>query len=744
MAVTALSAVTIERQGLTGLTDITKAAPSVSITQSAGGGRNAPLFTIRGQRQGDTLASVDPSVGVYIGDQLFKRTYGLDQVTFDMSSIQVLKGPQGTLFGLNTTGGNIIFQPAQPTNRFEGSVKVGIGNFNAKTIEGFVNLPLADGVALRLSGRYQKRDGYIKNVTTGQDSQDINGGGIRAILKLTPNDVFETTTTASYMTSDTNGTGWKLYGLQATNQAGTAPTSLYSGIGWSPAQLDGALARAQALGYYETNQNRTGIYAKTNPAWNISNTTVYKLSDSLTIKNIIGTRKYVTSYADDLDGSDLAILEYGNRQAGKEFSEEFQLLGTGPTRNWIIGAYYSSEEVDSYAYTITLVSPKLFGIQTPYKSSELAVNTGKSIFASATQKLDGLLNGLSLTLGGRYTWDERRAKYGTVYNYGVAPGTTTGFGSPSKGQYCGFSVTDPNMMKPVLNFSPATCMVDTTKNFEKFTYTASLDWKFAPNKLVYVSTRKGYRAGGFGTRATTAGQVLSSFAGDGTLAFFRPEVVKDIELGTKLDFKFDNGVFLRTNLAVYDQKYTDIQRLVPFTTPTGGISTNVMNAAKATIKGYEAEFVFRPTSWLDLSGSYSRTEPEYGQFISGGVDVAKVATFAGVPKDQMSLTARANLPTSGNLGQAAIQLGYYKQTSFYGQDSTDTQPLGLTPGYDIMNARFELNDIAGKPLNLAIFVNNLGNKKYLQFNYALQYSVGFASSLAAPPRMYGIELRYDW
>lgn len=70
--------------------------------------------------------------------------------------------------------------------------------------------------------------------------------------------------------------------------------------------------------------------------------------------------------------------------------------------------------------------------------------------------------------------------------------------------------------------------------------------------------------------------------------------------------------------------------------------------------------------------------------------------------------------------------------------------LGLTPGYDIMNARFELNDIAGKPLNLAIFVNNLGDKKYLQFNYALQYSVGFASSLAAPPRMYGIELRYDW
>lgn len=744
VAITAITSLGIQRQGLNGLTDITRAAPAVNVTQSAGGGRQIPLFTIRGQRQGDTLASVDPSVGVYIGDQLFKRAYGLDQVTFDMNSIQVLKGPQGTLFGLNTTGGNIIFTPNLPVDYFAASLKAGVGNFNDKSLDGFINLPLSQSVALRVAAHVEKRDGYIKNVVTGEDNQDMNGGGVRVSLKISPNDDFQTVFSGSYLTSSTNGTGFHLKGLQATNQAGTAPTSLYSPVGYPAATLAAELAADQALGFYQVRQNANN-YAKTKPAWNLANTTTYKLNDSITLKNIIGVRGYTADYAEDFDGSALSFLEYGNKQVGKEFSEEFQVLGSTEKLNWILGAYYFKEKVDSYSYTTALISPIFNFFYTPYKNEEKIENSTKSIFASGTQKLDSLLNGLSLTVGARYTWDTRKANYGTIYQYGTAS------------QYCGFSAAptpannnyatggDPDILNPVLHLNTSTCLIDVAKDFNKLTYAVTLDWKIAPGKLVYIAHRKGYRAGGFGTRATTSAQVLTfDSSGNASPSYFRPESVKDIELGTKLDFKWDNGAFLRTNIAVYNQDYTDIQRLVPFSTPGGGVATNVLNAAKATIKGFEFEGTFTPVSWLELTASVAHTDPKYKTFMAGGVNVASVATFAGSSHWQNNASVRVTLPTPDSIGKAAIQLNYYHQSAFAGQDNPDTEPFGVTPGYSVINGRFELNDIGGKPLDLDIFVNNLTDRKYENFNFGLQYNIGFGSYVAGPPRMYGMELRYHW
>jgi len=741
VAVTAISAATIERDGLKGLTDVTRAAPSVNITQSAGGGRQIPLFTIRGQRQGDTLASVDPSVGIYIGDQLFKRAYGLDQITFDTASIQVLKGPQGTLFGLNTTGGNIIFTPAVPVHHFEASLKAGIGNFNDRSVGGYVNLPLGSAVALRIAAHYETRDGYIKNVVNGQDDQDLDGGGVRMTLKIDPTNDASSLFTASYLTSRTHGAGFHLDALQPTGQDGLAPTSLYHF--WAPSVLAAELAGNQGLGYYQVDQDGVN-HATTKPAWNLANTTAYKINSSLSVKNILGMRGYTADYFEDFDGSALSFLEYGNRQAGKEYSEEFQLLGNTKTVNWIAGAYYFKEKVDAYSYTTALISPAFTFFYTPYKTEEKVENTTRSLFASETQKLDSLLDGLSLTLGARYTWDERAANYGTIYQYGT----------PS--QYCGFSAAptpannnypggDPNIVNPLLHLDTATCLIDVRKDFAKLTYTASLDWKFAPDKLIYIAHRKGYRAGGFNTRATTSAQVLA-FDGSGNagLVFFKPETVKDLEVGSKLDFHFADGGFLRTNIAIYSQDYANIQRLVPFTTPGGGVATNVLNAAKAKIDGWEFEGLYRPVEWFELSGSVAYTNPRYDSFIANGVDVSKAATFAGSSKWQQNLRARLKLPTPETVGKGALQLSYYRQSSFYGQDNLDTESFGLTPGYGLLNGRFELNDLGGKPVDLDVFVNNITGRKYSVFNYGLQYSIGFGAYVAGPPRMYGLELRYGW
>lgn len=741
VAVTALNAEAIERQGVVSVQDIRRIAPSTNVSQSAGGGRQIPLFTIRGQRQGDTLASVDPSVGIYVGDQLFKRTYGIDQISFDLGSVEVLKGAQGTLFGLNVTGGNIIFRPALPTDELAASVLVGIGNFDDRKIEGYVNIPLGEKAALRIAGRYEKRDGYVNVTARGgadllrpefkdggqvytnggksEDAQDLDGGAFRVTLKLNPTDALESIFTGNYMRSSTNGSGFKMTQF-------VAPSTLTSFQ--TAAVVQAAYDDTQALGFYQARSN-VRSYARTAPAWNVANTTSYEISDAVTLKNIIGYRKYKTNNFENIDGSDLRYMEYGTHQEGREVSEEFQVLGSADELNWIIGAYYMQEKVDAYSNSTSLISPAFDAFQTPYNVFENVKNTTKSIFGSATQKLDNIANGLSLTLGGRYTWDTRQAEFGTVYLIGKT------------GQYCGFGAALSGIAGNPYNYDPATCLVNLKKNFSKFTYSATLDWKVTPDVLVYFSNRKGYRAGGWGTRSQSVSQLVP----------FNPDSVVDFELGAKYSHRFDNGGSVTVNAALYRSNYSDIQRLVPYKDPvTNSVFTNVVNAANARIQGFELETTVRPNRFIELSGFVSHTDPKYKRFdvfdgVSGRtVNVADVADFSGTPRWQYGLSGRMSAALGSVAQEGAVQLTWYHQSEFSIQDRPYHAIYGRTPGYGLLNGRVELNKIGGQNINAAIFVNNLLDKKYVVANYSLEREIGFSSQLMGAPRMYGLEVRFSY
>ena len=743
-AITALNTEQLARKSVVGLADITRVAPSVNITQSAGGGRQIPLFTIRGQRQGDTLSSVDPSVGVYIGDVLFKRTYGLNQLLFDLGTVEVQKGAQGTLFGLNTTGGNIVFRPNLPTDRFEGQLKVGIGNYNDRVVDGFINLPLADWASLRIAGRYEKRDGYIHSTSrsgsmtyvsfrgfpgdaTGsgfvtstapgtQDQQDLDGGAIRATLKLNPTDRLQSIFTGSYVRSATAGSGFRL-----TDASAAAPY----GYVYSPAQLAQYQADSRALPFYDVYSN-VATYARTKPAWDVANTTSYELSDAITLKNVIGYRRYKTENFENMDGIDTGLIDYGTQQNGKEFSEEFQVLGKGDQISWIVGAYYEREHSTNFSFTYS-IADNGFG-STPYAPAEDVTNTTKAVFGQATQKLDNILEGLSLTAGGRYTWDTRKAAFGTVSYVGGV-------------RSCSFGPSVTNAPGNPYNYDASSCFVNLKTDFNKFTYALTLDWKVNRDLLLYAAHRKGYRAGGFGTRAVDA-QGLTPF---------RPDEVNDFELGAKYSHSFDNGMFFSTNAAVYKSNYSDIQRLVPRGVP-GGVVTDVVNAASATIKGLEIESTFRPVRWFELNGFVSHTDPRYNAFLVPGpvaavsctgtpCDVASVADFSGVPRWQYGIGGRVS-GELGNVGEGVFSLNWYHQSSYIMQDRSVHQPQGVTPGYGVLNGRIELNEIQGTKLSAAFFMNNITDKQYLVGNYALMSELGFASSLAGAPRMYGFELKY--
>ena len=293
--------------------------------------------------------------------------------------------------------------------------------------------------------------------------------------------------------------------------------------------------------------------------------------------------------------------------------------------------------------------------------------------------------------------------------------------------------------------SPATCLVDLKAKFSKFTYNASLDWKVNPDLLVYIANRKGYRTGGFGTRATDSGGLVA----------FRPDSVIDYELGAKYSHSFGDGGYFSTNAALYRSNYKDIQRLVPQTVVVNGLTqveTVVANAAKATIEGIEIETVVRPVRWFELSGFMSYTDPKYKSFIIAGpqraiacataqCEVANVADFSGVPKWQYGLTGRLSRDL-GTTGQFAAQLNWYHQSSYILNDRPIDQPQGHTPGYGVLNGRLEFNNISASGVSVDFYVNNLLKEKYHVADYSLTSEIGFASSLAGPPRMYGVEARF--
>ncbi len=310
----------------------------------------------------------------------------------------MLKGPQGTLFGRNTTGGAMIITPQAPTDRIEGYVSAGIGNFESRRLEGAVNVPLGDWAALRVAGQLQRRKGYTNNVTTGQQLDDEHKDAWRVSLKLNPFEGFENRTVVNGFLANENGIGYKII-------AGTS------------AAAQAEVARNLALPFWSTTAD---LVMKTRVAtFGVSNITEYKISPAVTFKNIFGYRHVTSEIPFDLDGSALTFARNnGTIQAAPsredmyvdQYSNELQMLGTvlDGGLDYIVGGYYFLERGNDRQTSGGLLgvtrSNVYIGDRVTY--ADPIRNLSYSGFAQMTYRLP-FIPGLSLTAGGRYTFDQR-------------------------------------------------------------------------------------------------------------------------------------------------------------------------------------------------------------------------------------------------------------------------------------------------------------------------------------------------
>jgi len=334
VAVSVIGGDQLARQNITSMTEFQKSVPSLAITQSNGRSNSANIM-LRGQRQADNTIFADPSVAVYINEVNAPRTSGLDTTAFDLESVQVLKGPQGTLFGRNSTGGALLLTTRKPKDVSSGYIRTYVEDPLAAGIEAAGDLPIAQGVALRIAGNYQYRRGFTRVVdpgailntapfnTTlagtfnlvnrGERLDDKNRWVGRATLDLRPSGALRSTFVVEAFQSDENGVGTFSFDYQPGTAGGnTSPTVIARGY-------PQAYAQAQALGFHQTTLSAPVLSKYSMES--ASNVTTLALSDDITLKNVAGYRHIKGHDIIDQDGTFANVILNDAFNGGKMYSE---------------------------------------------------------------------------------------------------------------------------------------------------------------------------------------------------------------------------------------------------------------------------------------------------------------------------------------------------------------------------------------------------------------------------------------
>jgi iron complex outermembrane receptor protein len=801
ISITVLSQEQLTDNNITKAEDLATLTPSLSVNNNFGS-ENAS-FGIRGFVQDTGTA---PSVGTYFADVVAPRgpaqgTQAGDSLGpgsfFDLQNVQVLKGPQGTLFGRNTTGGAVLLVPQKPTARAEGYLEASGGNNEMWRLQGAANAPLTDDALFRFAFDHQEREGYLRNVSGigPRDFNDVNYTALRAslVLDLTPN--VENYTIASYSKSETNGSVQKLI---AAGQAGFNPPNPQLGVPnflslFSAGQLASEAAR------------RTGFWdveaAVANPKslleqWQVVNTTAWHVSDALSIKNIASYAQYRNLQRSPLFGTNwqlgnlpavysqvffmgipavfTGIFPAPGRNTSDQstYTEELQLQGSAMDQRltYQAGVYFEwsdplspvgaqssqlascvnlatincSDPIGTAFTGVTAFSLAQLGVPPPYPNIHIgSVNytVGQTTYRDRgvyTQSSYSITDQVKLTAGARYTWDEQTNEATRItYNFPVSATDTAR-------SFCTDPATGPS------------CRLAQDKKSSKPTWLIDLDYKPTDDVLLYGKYARGYRAGGVITNAPTDHRV------------FDPEKVDNYEVGMKTSYSGAvPGVF---NIAAFYNDFSNQQLQFgfnPFQDPVTGATapvsptTAVINAGKSRIYGAEVEASIAPLRGLtfDLNYTYLKAEIRSispvattdANYTAAAGNITPGAPLALSPKNKYTLSGKYVLPLEGNIGDVSLGATFIhvdEQLTTYAYLNPATVAAvggnyGTVAGHDLLNLNVSWSSVFGSPVDITAFATNVANEKYYNFVPGLasaQSAVEFAT--VGEPRMYGARVRY--
>ncbi len=709
MSITALDSKKLKQLGMTSSDQISGYMSNVQVGLPSGKG-NQPDITIRGVGLNDYNSNNAGPNAVYNDDVYMSAPASQTFQTFDLSRIEVLKGPQGTLYGRNANGGAINYVSAKPTDEFFASEDVTYGSYNTLSTESVVNGKLAEGVDGRVAFSHNYSDGYFQDQQDGKTTNGENDYAWRAQLAIRP---------ADDLTVDLNFHGGivdrrpdEYHQLGTLQSAFGAPCSTAAVLAGSCVDLYGYKSPSDL---YAGNYNRdqklkvrgTGGYARVS----------YNFKD-ITFTSITAVESSNRFQPEDTDAEPYQLLELNYIAKSQEISQEFRANGGRTGWTWLAGLSYLHENLlDAQTGNALLSLDSFFGPGAGDGVAETAAvadNQTTNSTAAYVQTDMTLLPGLNLTLGGRYTYETKDFDAAGFLSL-------EGVGAPS-GSF--------GPLEPTYHFLQHLNNAATSGR-------AALDYTVRPGLLAYASITTGFKSGGFN------GGLLDS---DPAVAYrqlqpIRPESITSYEAGVKSDFLDDR---LRLNGAAFSYQYHDLQifNLVP-AAANGGLPVNVLtNAPRATIKGIDAEADLKPLQDLTLGFTFGYLDTALGDFVNGAGTTAPV-TYTGKQfplAPHFSLTGSAAYDVrlaGGDMIEFSTQASYRTRQFF---DSSN-DPLTTQAAYWLLDARAEYRSANGQ-WRLALFSRNLTGTRYLNYALDLGSPFGLIQQVVGTPRFVGGEIAW--
>lgn len=693
---------------ITSIDDIQNHTPSMHITYNAAD-TIEPRVAIRGVMPNEARLNNDPSAPMYFADVVMSPSTGTNLSLFDLSMLQVLQGPQGTLFGRNSTAGAILINPKLPGDELGGFVDLTLGNYNMHQTDFGVDVPVTDRLQVRLSGRFHERDGYQTNrndlpqdiANYGKELWDDNTKALRLSTRWQPTDNIESVTIAEW--SD----------KKSRARAGKAVVTGRSAF-------EGAVQRNDELS--DPYDVRVNIIAPENVE-NVfaSNTTTFDVGP-VAFKNILGYRKTRSFRKVDLDGMDIAVIQSRNDGSGditkaEQISNEFQVLGSAfdDKLDWVVGAYYYL--MDGTATQNNANS----GGQTEVGDQE---SESYALFAQGTYNFD---ERWSLTLGARQSWDKRDVKISRF---------TGVMANPPHGT-CSLVGSDPG------------CTLSDSARFDSPTWNASLTYHFNEDVMMYGSMGTGYKAGGYNLRASSSAELTP----------FNEETVTNYELGLKADWSIGDWQ-IRNSLSIYRMEFEDIQVSVGECIDLGGdvctVVTVMKNAAEATYQGADLQMRILPSDNLEFNLAYAYIDPEYTSWVDtdsqGNVVDRSDRSFAFQPKHELNASVKYTLPVDPAIGMVSVMgtVAWKGDHDLTFERATLKDPRYAKyvkqDAYHVIDLRLDWNNMFGSAFDASLFVANLENKtRIVSANEQVRENRDlFVTHIYGEPRTFGASVKYSF
>jgi iron complex outermembrane receptor protein len=752
IAITAVSAEGLEARGFTNIVDMTKVAPNVTLQQSGSNGGKAAVAYIRGVGQSDFTLAFEPGVGFYIDDVYFGTVFGAMFDLGDIDRVEVLRGPQGTLFGKNNEGGAVRLFSTQPKGDGSGYFEAGYGSYQRFMVKAAYDFSIVpEKLALRLSGGMSRVDGYVTRydfvclhpndpamtgnlpqITVHPDCRLGKEGGdeietARANFRWTPNADVQVLLSADYLTDKGEPTPTKTLAITTAGTLGrynenvlmNPASGFFTGV-----PIDSRFVTDSPYTSYATFKDlSTGIsFDPVNnvDAWGFANTVEWNTPAELRVKNVMAYRAYKGSFVYDGTGAPLSSVLYANPDfTHHQFSEELNVSGTlfSDKLDWVGGVYYYDGLSKQGNGPVLLTSAEIippgvvpfcgpmdgcYGLN--FITDDPVKVKNKSAFIHGQYHFT---DKLSAEVGVRYSDESKTYTFSRILlpTNPVDPLFTAAF-DPDFPSLSGFA-DNPSATSKTARWDPK----------------VALQYSWTPDLMTYVQYATGYKGGGINSHPVFADQVVP----------FKEEDLRSYEIGAKTQW-FDNR--LRVNAALFTSDYKDLQITV-----IGPAGANIIqNAGHIRISGAEGEFEAEPVSDLVLNGSFGYLNYET-------IDLGAAAGVVGgptesskppyIPKWKFIVGLQYGIHLGGG-GVITPRVDWTYQTDVFNDPSND--PLALQPAYGLLDARLTL-DTADKHWQGAIVVQNALDKVYYINKYDNTGSFGLVDGQPGWPRTVSVTVK---